>query len=91
MQKEKDRVKKKRDPVPKTFNSISEAAEFWGSHDSTDYQDLMEEVEFDVDIERHIYLVPVASNILNVLQKKAKSQGVSTETMVNLLLQQHTS
>ena len=91
MRKEKDKGKKKRDPLPKTFNSISEAAKFWDSHDSTDYQDLMEEVEFDVDIERHIYLVPVASNILNVLQKKAKSQGISTETMVNLLLQQHTS
>jgi hypothetical protein len=29
MQKEKDRVKKKRDPVPKTFNSISEAVFHW--------------------------------------------------------------
>ena len=50
----------------------------------------MEEVEFEVDIERSIFLVPVASNILNVLKKKAKSQGISTETMINILLQQHT-
>ncbi len=30
----------------------------------------MKEVEFDVDINRHIYLVFIAGNILNALQKK---------------------
>lgn len=59
--------------------------------DSTGYEDMMEEVEFDVEIKRHIYLVSIAGNILNALQKKAKSEGVSTETLVNLLLQEHTS
>ena len=48
MQKEKDREKKKRDPLPEAFDSISEAASFWDSHDSTDYEDIMEEVKFDI-------------------------------------------
>ena len=87
MQKEKNRGKKKPDPLPERFDSISEAASFWDIHDSTDYEDMMEEVEFDVDIKRHIYLVPIAGNILDGLREKAKSQGLSTETLVNLLLQ----
>ena len=29
------------------FVSISEAASFWESHDSNDYEDIMEEVEFE--------------------------------------------
>lgn len=91
MQKEKDRGKKKRDPIPERFDSIFEAAKFWDDHDSADYEDVMEDVEFDVDINRHIYLVSIAGNILNALQKKAKSEGVSTETLVNLLLQEHAS
>jgi hypothetical protein len=90
MQKEKDRGKKKRDPLPEAFDSISEAASFWDSHDSVDYEDVMEEVKFDIDIKRHIYLVPIVGNILDGLRKKAKSQGVSTETLVNILLQEHT-
>ena len=49
----------------------------------------MEEVEFDVDIKRHIYLVPIAGFVLDRLRKKAKSQGLSTETLVNVLLQEH--
>ena len=31
---------KKRDPIPKHFKSIQEAAEFWDSHDLVDYEDL---------------------------------------------------
>jgi len=89
MQKEKDRGNQKRDVIPETFASISEAASFWESHDSTDYEDIMEEVEFDVNIKRHIYLVPVAGFVLDRLRKKARSQGISTETYVNVLLQEH--
>jgi len=89
MQKERDRRNQKRDFLPEAFDSISEAASFWESHDSTEYEDIMEEVEFDVNIKRHIHLVPIAGFVLDRLRKKAKSQGVSTETFVNVLLQEH--
>ena len=89
MQKEKDRGNQKRDVLPEAFASISEAASFWENHDSNDYEDIMEEVEFDVDIKRHIYLVPIAGFVLDRLREKAKSQGLSTETFVNVLLQKH--
>jgi predicted DNA binding CopG/RHH family protein len=87
MQKEKD--KKKRDPVPDTFNSIREAAEFWDNHDSADYEDIMEEADFEVNLKRQIYMIPVAVDVVNRLREKAKYQGLSTETFVNLLLQKH--
>jgi hypothetical protein len=87
MQKEKSKQKKKRDPLPESFDSIAEAAEFWDTHDSADYEDIMEDVDFEVDINRHIYFVPVAESVFEIVREKARSQGVSTETMVNLLLQ----
>ena len=89
MQKEKDRAKKKRTPLPEEFDSISEAAAFWDNHDSTDYEDMMEDVDFKVEIRRHVYLVPISGPVLEALRQKARSQGVSTETLVNLLLQKH--
>jgi hypothetical protein len=88
MQKEKSKQTKKRDPLPESFNSLAEAAEFWDTHDSADYEDIMEDVDFEVDIKRHIYFVPVAESVFGMVREKAKSQGVSTETMVNLLLQE---
>jgi len=89
MQKGKSKLTNKRDDLPDAFQSIAEAGAFWESHDSTDYEDMMENVNFEVDIKRRVYLVPVAGGILEVLRKKAKSQGVSTETLVNVLLQEH--
>jgi len=88
MQKEKSKQTKKRDPLPESFNSLAEAAEFWDTHDSADYEDIMEDVDFEVDIKRHIYFVPVAESVFGMVREKARSQGVSTETMVNLLLQE---
>jgi CopG antitoxin of type II toxin-antitoxin system len=43
---------KQRDPIPQHFTSIAEAAEFWDSHDLTDYWDLTQEASFEVDIQR---------------------------------------
>jgi len=87
MQKGKSETVKKRDQLPETFNSLSEAATFWDTHDSTDYEDIMEDAEFDIEVKRNIYLVPVAGNIIDALRDKAKAEGVSTERLVNILLQ----
>ena len=87
MQKAKD--KKKRDTLPDTFDSVLEAADFWDSHDSADYEDIMEDADFEVNIKRRICMVSVAGDILEELRKKAMCQGLSTETLINLLLQKH--
>ncbi len=89
MQKGKDRRDQHRDILPEEFDSISDAATFWETHDSADYEDMMEEVEFEVDIKRHMYLVPIAGSVLDRLRQKARSQGISTETYINVLLQEH--
>jgi len=88
VQKEKNKTKE-RDTVPDNFDSVPEAADFWDSHDSADYEDIMEPADFDVKIKRRICMVPVAEDILERLRKKAMYQGLSKETLVNLLLQKH--
>lgn len=87
MSKEKIKHTKKLDQLPESFGSISEAAAFWDTHDSADYEEMMTDVEFEVDIKRHLYFVPVAQSIFEIIREKARSQGISTETMVNLMLQ----
>ena len=88
MQQEKSKQTKQRDPLPESFDSIAEAADFWDNHDSADYEDMMTDVDFEVDIKRRIYLVPVAESVWGNVREKARARGVSTETMVNLLLQE---
>jgi len=50
------RSNKKREPIPPHFRSVAEAAEFWDSHDLTDYWDLTREASFEVDIQRRVFL-----------------------------------
>jgi len=89
MQKEKNKKTNSRDPLPESFDSISEAAAFWDTHDSADYEDMMEDVDFDVNIKRRVFWVPVSETIFGTVREKAREQGLSTETLVNLLLQKH--
>jgi hypothetical protein len=46
---------KNRDPIPKHFKSIKDAAEFWDNHDLGDYWDLTREAHFEVDIKRRVF------------------------------------
>jgi predicted DNA binding CopG/RHH family protein len=89
MQKVKNKKTQEECDLPESFDSIESAAEFWESHDSADYEGLMQEVAFETDIKRHIYLVPVALSVFDKVRTKARSQGVSMETFVNVILQEH--
>jgi hypothetical protein len=51
-----ERGKTERDPVPEHFKTVEEAAEFWDGHDLGDYWDLTRPAEFDVDIQRRVFL-----------------------------------
>lgn len=74
-----------RDPLPETFNSLEEAGEFWDTHDSADYEDLMEDVEFEINLPpRETRSYAVAKDLSAKLHQIAQQQGVSTETLINL-------
>lgn len=80
------RNNKKRDPIPDQFNSVEQAAEFWDSHDLADYWDLTREVEFEVDIQRRVFLTTLESGLAKRLTECARRQGLSTETLINVWL-----
>ncbi|MEW6210196.1 MAG: CopG family antitoxin [Acidobacteriota bacterium] len=80
------RSKKERDAIPENFESIEEAAEFWDSHDMSDYWDLTREARFDVDIQRRVFLTALEPELAKKLTDCARRQGVSTETLINVWL-----
>jgi hypothetical protein len=77
---------KKREPIPRHFKTITEAADFWDNHDLTDYWDHTREAKFEVDIQRRVYLTPLEPELAKKLTECAHKQGVSTETLINLWL-----
>jgi hypothetical protein len=78
------RRSKKRDPIPEHFNSIEEAAEFWDSHDLTDYWDVTSEAHFDVDIQQRVFLTALEPELAKKLVACARERGISTETLINV-------
>jgi len=80
------RNKTKRDPIPKHFKSVEDAAEFWDKHDLGDYWDLTREAQFDVDIQRRTFLTALEPELAKKLAAVARKQGVSTETLINVWL-----
>ncbi|OGG45976.1 MAG: hypothetical protein A3F84_17360 [Candidatus Handelsmanbacteria bacterium RIFCSPLOWO2_12_FULL_64_10] len=78
--------RKKRDPISRHFKSIQEAADFWDSHDLTDYWDQTREAHFEVDIQRRRFLTALEPELAKKLTACAHKQGVSTETLINVWL-----
>ena len=79
-------VKRKRDPIPKHFESVEEAADFWDTHDLTDYWDVTQEAHFEVDIQRRVFLTALEPQLARKLTDVAHRQGISTETLINIWL-----
>ena len=83
-------ARKVRDPIPE-FETLEEIADFWDTHSTADYEDLTHEVEFEIQLDtRHrpkqtITLLPELSS---KLERSARAQGVSVETLVNAWLTQ---
>lgn len=75
-----------RDPMPDETADIEEIITFWDTHSTADYGDEMEDVLFEVDIQEEIFVVRLVPELADVIARKAKARGVSTETLVNLWL-----
>ena len=68
------------------FKSYEEEATFWDNMDTADFmEDDGEWFHFDTPHQRAVR-IPILPNIVDGLQKRAQAQGVSVETLVNVLL-----
>jgi hypothetical protein len=80
--------------VTKGRSSISRAksyrgiAEFWETHDLSDFWDQTEEVEFTVDIESEATYYALEKTLSEKLQAIAHKRGVSADTLINLWMQE---
>jgi len=73
------------DPVPNNM-TIEEASEFWDTHSVADYPSHVVELEYKP--EERITFVAIANELLSKLEKKAKENGVSIETLINMWIQE---
>lgn len=73
------------------FRTLEEFQEFWDTHDLTDFEDRLKRVTFEVDIRGYRNLVAVDSELIDKVRSMAKSRGLTTESLINLWLQEKVS
>jgi hypothetical protein len=83
-----DKESAPKDVLPEDFHTLEELSDFWDTHSSADYEDVMEPVEVEVDLSSSKVYCPVAKDLLRRVRRQARKQGVSTETLINLWLQE---
>ena len=76
-----------RDPIPEQFASYEEAAEFWDTHSTSDYEDLLEEVNFEFDLKGRRFFVEVQEDLYLRARILAKARGGSVERLIHQLLE----
>lgn len=79
------------DLLPENFKSIEEFWDFWDTHSTADYEDHMELVETDIQLSSTKGYCAIERDLLAQVRTQARRQGVSTETLINLWLQEKVS
>ncbi|MBI4690862.1 MAG: hypothetical protein HY754_11465 [Nitrospirae bacterium] len=80
--------KSKKEPIPRHFKSAEDAGEFWDTHDLSDYWDKTKEAALTFNLKKKHYFIAILPKIAKELQRISEEQGISTETVVNLWLQE---
>lgn len=83
--------KKRIDPIPDEFASYEEAAEFWGTHDTTDYPEVFQAVNVQAELRRRHYEVEIEEDVIKILREQAQKRGVPLSRLVSDMLRQQLS
>ncbi len=78
-----------KDPLPETFDTFEEMADFWDTHDVTDYEEYLTPVEVTVTTHpRHTYVISLSDTLDVALRQVQQKEGVPLNTLINLWVQE---
>jgi hypothetical protein len=78
--------KKRIDPIPEEFASYEEAAEFWDTHDTTDYPDAFRTVMVTTEFRGRRYEIELEPDVVKALRTRARRRGVTPSRLASGIL-----
>lgn len=81
-------MKKTKSGIPK-FKTIEEEAKFWDTHDFTDFEDELENVEIVFELEKprtETLVVRLQKKSKDKLRRAARSRGLNVSTLARMWL-----
>jgi hypothetical protein len=76
------------DPLAEEFRSDEEAADFWDKHSTTDYEEFLEPVELEAEIQRRRFEIEVDEESFLSLRDTAKRQQKPVKQLASEILKQ---
>ena len=76
------------DPLPDEFNSDQEAADFWGRHSLSDYEEYLEPADLDVEIQRRHFEIEVDQESFLALRETAQKEQKPVKQLASEILKQ---
>lgn len=74
------------EPIPDKFGSYEEAADFWDTHDTTDYPEAFRTVHLVAELRHRHYEIPIDTEVVEALESRALKTGVSLGHLASELL-----
>jgi predicted phosphatase len=80
--------KKVIDPIPEEFASYEAAADFWDTHDTTDYPDAFRTIKMESELRNRHYEVEIEADVVKALRSQARQSGIKLGQLASQLLRQ---
>lgn len=78
--------KKQIEPIPDEFANADEAAEFWDTHDTTDYPGTFRTVRVVAELRNRHYEIPLDADVVKTLEARARKAGITLGRLASDLL-----
>ncbi len=78
--------KKPIDSIPENFSSYDEAAEFWDTHDTTDYLEISHPVKTVSKFRVRHFEIELEESVVKTLRSQAKQKRMTLSHLANNLL-----
>jgi hypothetical protein len=69
-------------------HSLDDLADFWDTHDATDFDTQTHEVALEFDLKTRRHYVAIDPDVLAEVREAAAARGLSIESLANLWLQE---
>jgi predicted phosphatase len=79
-------TEKRVDPIPESFESYADAADFWDHHDTTDYLDEFETVDVTAKFHRRVFEIALDEDVAKALQRRAQQIGTTPSRLASDML-----
>ena len=80
--------KKQIDPIPEEFASYEAAADFWDTHDTTDYPDAFRTIKVESELRGRHYEIEIEADVVKALRSQARQSGIKLGQLASQLLRQ---